>query len=85
MSADVAEQETKKMEKAEKSWKRFAKKHNLRGVNVDTCCNCAHVEHGYEGEIDCEHPDRWNVDKLGRWTVTNIDYFTVCDKWEVKG
>jgi len=70
------------MMQAEKKWGTFKVANNYRGVYVETCDSCKHVDHGYEGELDCGHPDRYN-DELGGWTVTSVDHLDVCDKYEV--
>ena len=69
------------MMQAEKEWEAFKKTNNFRGVYVETCDSCKHIDMGYEGERDCEHPERYN-DELGNWTVMDVDHFSICDKWE---
>lgn len=72
------------MQQATREWESFKKANNFRGVDIKTCASCQHVECGYEGERDCEHPERYNDDELGRWCVSGVDDFAICDKWEAK-
>ena len=67
---------------AGKQWEFFQAKNNFRGISPKCCETCMHIEHQYEGERDCDHPDKYDKELLGGWSITSIDCLDLCDKWE---
>ena len=63
----------------------FAVCNRLRGVEK-CCATCKYGEHGWEGEMSCNHPELTYVDEdgcpstadLGAW----ITQYTICDLWQ---
>lgn len=81
MSEADKDQEYANLLEAGRQWEHFKKANNYRMLEVKTCETCNHMDRGYEGERDCEHPDRFDSEKLGDWSMT-VDHLTTCDKWE---
>jgi hypothetical protein len=69
------------LEQAQKEWKKFQRINGYHSADVQVCATCSHVDFGYEGEISCEHPERYNP-KLGNWSVSFVDHVDTCSKWE---
>jgi len=69
------------MEEAGRQWEFFQEKNNFLYITPKCCETCNHVDFKYEGERDCDHPDKYD-EELGSWSVTDVGYLSVCDKWE---
>ena len=60
-------------------------KRNAHCREVEKCCaNCRYGDVGYEGEVDCEHPNLEYSDEYGdkRMASHCTTDSTVCDLWE---
>ena len=63
----------------------FASCNRLR--DVEKCCaTCKYGEHGWEGEMSCDHPELTYVDEDGCPSKADlglkIAQYTVCDLWQ---
>ena len=63
----------------------FASCNRLRGVEK-CCATCKHGEHGWEGEISCNHPELTYVDEDGCQSKADLGIriapYTICDLWQ---